>query len=280
MSLQGATQRGICDESRHETLGRGRRRGGGRAGAHRRAAGARGAAPAAGRLRRRRVGFAGRRRDAAHRLDGRPRQPQPVHRGRDGRVRGALPHLRPRLRLRPRRQAHPAAGHRAADQGERRHLGRRPHLDGAHPAGRQVAGRAAADRQRRGVQLQPHHRQQADLVPAGGQGHQARRGGGRHHRALHHVGAQGGHALRGRLRHPRAHLGQGQALHAGAQLRQQDAHRRQRAVPDHLLQARRLHRAHPQPRLLGQRRAGLGPPQGRAHHLPGLHEPRHDDART
>ena len=60
--------------------------------------------------------------------------------------------------------------------------------------------------------LQPDHRQQADLVPAGGQGHQARRGGRRHHRALHHVGAQGGHALRGRVRPPGAHLGQGQAV--------------------------------------------------------------------
>ena len=153
---------------------------------------------------------AGRRRDPAHRVDGRPRQPEPLHRGRDGDRRGAVPHLRPALRVRPRRQAHPAARDRAADEGERRHLRRRPHVDGPHPARRQVAGRAAAHRRRRRLHLQPDPRQQADLVPAGGQGHQARRGGRRHHGALHHVRPQGGHAVRGRVRPPGAHLGQGQ----------------------------------------------------------------------
>ena len=59
-----------------------------------------GAVGAAGR----RIGLAGvRRRHPAHRVDRRPRQPEPVHRGRDGGLRSALPHLRPRLRLRPRR---------------------------------------------------------------------------------------------------------------------------------------------------------------------------------
>ena len=217
-----------------------------------------------------------RRRHAAHRLDGRPRQPEPLHRGRDGDRRGAVPHLRPALRVRPRRQAHPAARDRAADEGERRHLRRRPHVDGPHPARREVAGRAAAHRRRRRLHLQPDHRQQADLVPAGGQGHQARRGGRRHHGALHHVRPQGGHALRGRVRPPGAHLGQGQDLDARAQLCQQAADRRQRALPGDVLQARRLHQAGAQPRLLGQRRAGLGAAQGRRDHLPGLHEPRHD----
>ena len=249
----------------HPRAGHRRRRG--RAGAGRRR-----------RRRRRRVGIAGRRRRcAAHRLDGGPRQPQPVHRGRDGRVRGPVPHVRPAVRVRPGRQADPAARDGAAHAGERRHLRRRPHVDRPHPARCAVAGRAAADRRRRRLQLQPDHRQPADVLPAGRQGHQARGGGGRHDGALHHVGAQGGHAVRDRLRHTRAHLGQGQGPDAGAQLRQQDADRRQRAVPGDVLQARRLHEAGAQPGLLGQRRAGMGHSQGRRDHLPGVHQPGHDD---
>ena len=59
---------------------------------------------------------------------------------------------------------------------------------------------------------------------------------------------------------------------------ERDAHRRQRALPGDVLQARRLHQAGAQPGLLGQRRAGLGRAQGRRDHLRGVHQPRHDDA--
>ncbi len=222
------------------------------AGARDRAAGGVGGGRAGG------DGVSRRRRDLAHRLDGRPRQPEPVHRGRDRGVRGAQPHVRPPLRLRPGRQAVPAARRRAAHQGERRHLRGRAHLDRQDPARGGVAGRRAADRRGRRLQLQPHHRERPDDLPAGGQGHQARRGRRRHHRALHHVGAQGGHAVRDRLRHPGARLGQGQAGHARAQVRRQAAHHRQRPLPGHLLQARRLHGAGAQPALLGRGRPGLG----------------------
>ena len=55
--------------------------------------------------------------------------------------------------------------------------------------------------------------------------------------------------------------GKVKVVDARAQLRQQAAHRRQRTVPGDVLQARRLHQARAQPRLLGQRRrrAGGGP---------------------
>ena len=63
---------------------------------------------------------------------------------------------------------------------------------------------------------------------------------------------------------------------ARAQLRQQDADRRQRALPGDVLQARATTPSWCATPTTGATTCRAGAAQGRRDHLPGVHEPRHD----
>ncbi len=162
----------------------------------------------------------------AGRLVREPRQPQPVHRPAERRLR----HLPSELRLsRQLRRQHAGADPRRRD--ELVALRRRQNLDVQDPPGRQVAGRSAAHRRRRRLHLQLHHQEPDDRLHQLHPVHQGRRRPRPLHRAFRLRQAQGRHPADVGTHPPRAHLEQDQPGRRAEQVPEPGAGRRQRRLP-------------------------------------------------